>query len=54
MADIMLVKPAAGGQPIIQSAEDTRIRLDFASGDALLERNGNDLSSVLKTAPALP
>ena len=43
MADIMLAKPAAGTQSIIQSVEDARIQLDFASADALLERSGNDL-----------
>ena len=42
MADIMLAKPAAGTQSIIQSVEDARIQLDFASADALLERSGND------------
>ena len=43
MADIMIMKPAAGTQAVVQSAADARIQLDFSTGDALLERSGNDL-----------
>ena len=43
MADIILAKPEAGTRSVVQSVENARIQLNFMTGDALLERSGDDL-----------
>lgn len=43
MANLMLMKPAAGTRTLFQSTEEARIQLGFATGDTVLERDGNDL-----------
>lgn len=43
MADIILNKPEAGTQAVIEAARDSRIELNFPTDQATLERSGNDL-----------
>lgn len=44
MADVKLMKPEAGQQVVISQVEDMRLELAFPTGDALMEKDGDNLA----------